>query len=264
MFLYLQVSNTEQRYKQLAAAFLLSLLLCACSAQTPPPPEDLAGQTAADATQAPWLALDSPDGERRLFESTARQDFLPLSRYFVTQQNLAYCGAASMTMVLNALHLPMPTAAEYPGYPLFTQNNVFNAATERVLSADTVARQGMTLEQLGKLLATYAVTTRVYSASDSSLEEFRRLAAENLRQPGNFVLVNYLRKTLGQKTGGHISPLAAYHEASDSFLILDVARFKYPPAWVGAAQLWQAMRTIDDASGKTRGFVLVSRPAKAQ
>jgi hypothetical protein len=55
--------------------------------------------------------------------------------------------------------------------------------------------------------------------------------------------------------------VAAYDLASDQFLILDVARFKYPPVWVKAERLWLAMNTIDRASGKTRGFVLVSRPA---
>lgn len=33
--------------------------------------------------------------------------------------------------------------------------------------------------------------------------------------------------------GGHHSPVAAYHQDSDSFLVLDVSRYK----WVGAARL---------------------------
>jgi hypothetical protein len=44
--------------------------------------------------------------------------------------------------------------------------------------------------------------------------------------------VNYQRGALGQKESGHISPLAAYNAASDRFLILDVAAYKYPPVWV--------------------------------
>jgi len=34
--------------------------------------------------------------------------------------------------------------------------------------------------------------------------------------------VNYKRSAIGQKGGGHISPLGAYDEISDSFLVLDV------------------------------------------
>jgi len=164
-------------------------------------------------------------------------------------------------MVLNALDIPAPIDPVYVRFPMFTQNNLFNAKTEQVVSAKKVAQQGMTLDQLGDLLATYPVETKVYHAGDSSLDQFRKLAVENLKQPGNFILVNYLRSSLGQQTSGHISPLGAYDQTSDHFLILDVARFKYPPVWVKTEQLWRAMNTIDEASGKTRGFVLVSRQA---
>ncbi len=68
---------------------------------------------------------------------------------------------------------------------------------------------------------------------------------------------------MGQERGGHISPLAAYHEETDRFLILDVARYKYPPVWVEAATLWEAMNTMDTTAGKTRGFVTVQLPESA-
>ncbi|MGB6297273.1 MAG: phytochelatin synthase family protein, partial [Rivularia sp. (in: cyanobacteria)] len=58
---------------------------------------------------------------------------------------------------------------------------------------------------------------------------------------------------------GHISPLAAYNKETDRFLILDVSRYKYPPVWVKAEDLWKAMNTKDSVSDKTRGFVLVSK-----
>ena len=72
------------------------------------------------------------------------------------------------------------------------------------------------------------------------------------------MIVNYLRKAIGQEKGGHISPLAAYDAETDCFLILDVSRYKYPPVWVTASQLFDAMNTPDsDNENKTRGFVLV-------
>ena len=127
------------------------------------------------------------------------------------------------------------------------------------MKPEVVARQGMTLQQMGQLLGSYQVDVKVHHAGDSSLEEFRRLAATNLKQENNFVLINYLRKAIGQKRGGHISPLAAYNEAEDRFLILDVSRYKYPPVWVKTADLWKAMNTTDSSVNKTRGFVLVSK-----
>lgn len=204
------------------------------------------------------INLNSSEGEKLLMDSKALQDFFPLSSQFVTQKNQAYCGVASSVMILNALSIPAPEAPEYAPYHLFTQENFFNTQTQKVVTPEVVSRKGMTLDQLGKLLESYSVKAEVHHSADSSLEEFRTLVVKNLQQPSNFVLVDYLRKAIGQETGGHISPLAAYNEQTDRFLILDVSRYKYPPVWVKAEDLWKAMATVDSDSGKTRGFVLIS------
>ncbi|MBD2566576.1 phytochelatin synthase family protein [Anabaena lutea] len=207
------------------------------------------------------IGFDTPEGEKLLIESKSRADFFPLSMQFVTQDNLAYCGVASIVMVLNSLKIPAPETPEYREFKVFTQDNFFsNEKTQQVIEQKKVAWSGMNLQQLGGLLSSYdGVKVQVYYGSNSSLEEFRKLAAENLKQPNNFVLVNYLRKEIGQERGGHISPLAAYNEVTDRFLIMDVSRYKYPPVWVKTADLWKAMSTVDVASGKTRGFVFVSK-----
>ena len=99
----------------------------------------------------------------------------------------------------------------------------------------------------------------MHHAADSSLDEFRKLASGYLGKPDHFVVINYLRKVIGQERGGHISPLAAYDSKADRFLILDVARYKYPPVWVTASDLFDAMNTQDaDNDNKTRGYVLVT------
>ncbi|MGH1395662.1 MAG: phytochelatin synthase family protein [Trichormus sp.] len=206
------------------------------------------------------ISFNSEQGKNLLLTSRAREDFFPLSMQFITQNNQAYCGVASIVMVLNSLEIPAPTAPEYSPYRVFTQENFFsNEKTKAVITPEKVARQGMTLAELGQLIASYSVDVKVYHAANTSLDEFRTLAAKNLRQPGNFVIVNYLRKEINQERGGHISPLAAYNEQTDRFLIMDVSRYKYPPVWVKTAELWQAMNTVDTVSAKTRGFVLVSK-----
>lgn len=90
-----------------------------------------------------------------------------------------------------------PTA-NFGEYHIFTQKNVLNEQTEKNLSAAVIARQGMTLDQLGQLLETYPVNAEVYHASEVTLAEFRQMVVENLQDPNNFVLVNYLRKTIAQ------------------------------------------------------------------
>ncbi|OUL37007.1 glutathione gamma-glutamylcysteinyltransferase [Nostoc sp. T09] len=206
------------------------------------------------------INFNSQEGETLLIESQSREDFFPLSSQFVTQNNQAYCGVASIVMVLNSLGIPAPEATQYKPYRVFTQENFFsNEKTKTVIAAEDVSRNGMTLDQLGGLLGSYGLKVRVYHAADISLDNFRKLASENLQQPGNFLIANYLRKAIGQEKGGHISPLAAYNRQTDRFLILDVSRYKYPPVWVKAEELWKAMATLDQSSGKTRGFVFVSK-----
>jgi hypothetical protein len=206
----------------------------------------------------------SDEGEKYFLESVARQAYFPISSNFVTQKTQAYCGVASMVMVLNALGLPAPSTPEYEPYHTFTQDNLLNEATDAILPRDLLARQGMTLDQLGGLLALHPVTVEVHHAADSGLDAFRAAARDALGAKDHFVIVNYLRKAIGQEIGGHISPLAAYDDKTDRFLILDVARYKYPPVWVKAADLFAAMNTPDAANeGRTRGFVLVAKSATA-
>lgn len=230
-----------------AATVAICLLAGNAHAQTLPLPESL-------------IDLRTGQGEQLLRDSDAFEAFIPLSANFVTQKTQAYCGVASMVMVLNALQLPAPAVSEYDPYHTFTQDNLLNEQTDRILPRELLAKQGMTLDQLGGILATQPVAVEVHHAADASLDSFRASARDYLGKEGQFVIINYLRKAIGQERGGHISPLAAYDAETDRFLILDVSRYKYPPVWVMAAELFAAMNTTDsDNENKTRGYVLVKR-----
>jgi len=236
-----------------AAIFLLGSVLLAGwpgvpNAETLPLPPNL-------------VAFDSDEGEALLVSADERDDFFALSSHFVTQINPAFCGPASIAMVLNALGVPRPPSDMTLGLGMFDQVNVFTEQTEAVKPQASIMRGGMTLDQVGGVLATYGVTADVHHAGDSNVDEFRDLATVALGDAeSDFVLVNYLRKALGQESGGHISPLAAYDIETDRFLILDVSRYKYPPVWVTTADLFAAMNTPDsDANDLTRGYVIVSQ-----
>lgn len=71
---------------------------------------------------------------------------------------------------------------------------------------------------------------------------------------------NYSRKVLGQTGDGHFSPVAAWDRETDSVLIMDVARFKYPPHWVPASLLYEAMLPYDASTSRPRGWLLIARP----
>ena len=228
------------------ATLILGLSTAGANADTLSLPDNLTG-------------FSTHDGEAYFGESDAHEAYFPLASNFLTQKTQAYCGVASIVMVLNALGLPAPAVPEYAPYRTFTQDNVLSERTDVVLSRETLGRQGMTLDQLGGILATQPVKAEVHHASDSSVEDFRKLASAYLREPGHFVIVNYLRKAMGEQTGGHISPLGAYDAKADRFLILDVARYKYPPVWVKTSDMFAAMNTPDAVNdNKSRGFVLVT------
>ena len=75
----------------------------------------------------------------------------------------------------------------------------------------------------------------------------------------SYIIVNFDRESLYGVRNGHISPLAAYNEETDRFLLLDVARYRYPPVWIKAVDLFEAMNTKDKAAGKYRGYVIISK-----
>jgi hypothetical protein len=203
------------------------------------------------------ISLDTPKGEQMLFSSTFHQSYMPLSMQFVTQNDQSYCGIATMVMVLNALNIQAPLTPEIAPFSTFTQNNLFNEKTELILPKATLLNEGMTLDQLGEMLNTFGLNIVVKHITTANIEEFLSLAKEYLGSPNHYVVVNYLRSSIGQESGGHISPLAAYDNNTDRFLILDVSRYKYPPVWVKSSELYAAMNTVDGSSGKHRGFILI-------
>lgn len=220
----------------------------------------------------------------RLARSAHKRDFFPLSNHFVSQDNRIFCGPASSAIVLNALRLGRQAGlpedrrsiarderAWLPkGYnPFFGKYTPGNVLTGRTKSRIEVLGKpieiagrlrpdfGLQLRQLAGVLRAHrlAVTIRVVGA-DADGENARREIAANLAARGDYVLVNYARKALGQKGGGHISPLGAYDGKSDSFLIMDVNPNRAPWVWVGADALIAAMRTFDTV--ENRGYLLIS------
>eukprot|EP01032_Pedospumella_encystans_P007655 gene7655-9160_t len=74
----------------------------------------------------------------------------------------------------------------------------------------------------------------------------------------NVMIASYSRRDLEQSGSGHFSPIGGYCAERDMVLIMDVARFKYPPHWVPLAALYQAMQRVDPETGKCRGYMLLS------
>src|SRR3972149_761299 len=202
---------------------------------------------------------DSAAGRTLRARIPADADYWQLSPAFAVQMTQSYCSVASAITVLNAMPIKKPVDPAYAPYAYFTQNNFFTPEVKKVISPQTVLAIGMTREQMAETLTRHGV--RATSIAGDTLDDstLRTLLQKALGDDGRFVLANYLRANLGQAGAGHWSVLAAYDAQSDSVLILDVAKYKYVPAWVAISTLRQAIATIDTTSNKARGLVVVSK-----
>ena len=201
---------------------------------------------------------DSETGKALRARIPPDADYWRLSPVFAVQQTQTYCAVASAITVLNAMPIKKPVDPAYAPYAYFTQSNYFTSEVAKVISPQTVLSQGMTRDEMTETLARHGVKAKSIAGDTVNEEALRALLQKALGDDGQFVLANYLRATLGQVGGGHWSALAAYDAQSDSVLILDVAKYKYAPAWVGIGTLQKAIATLDTTSNKARGLVIVA------
>jgi hypothetical protein len=207
------------------------------------------------------IALTQPKGQQRLMSSVSRQSYWPLTQYYETQRNQAYCSVATSVMALNALGIRRPESSLYPDFPFYSQADFFRNIDPQVANAAKVSKEGMTLDQLSVALQTFPVDVRKYHANDLTLAQFRELIRETTAQRDRFALLNFRRVEIGEVGGGHWSPLGAYDARSDTALLLDVARYKYPAVWVPVTQLYSGALAVDNVSHLSRGILIVQRHA---
>jgi hypothetical protein len=215
----------------------------------------------AQPAEPPPVYLDTPLGQSRLLGADSKGAYWPLSMYFETQKNQAYCAVASTVMALNALDTPRPENRVYPDYPFFTQDEFFNNVDPGIATPGEVSKSGQTLDQLANALESFPVKVDKYQAADPlwSESKFRDLIRQATEGDRSVMLLDFARRGIGQEGGGHWSPIAAYDSASDSALLLDVARYRYHPAWVGTPQLFRAASTVDTSSNLPRGALVLSK-----
>ena len=203
------------------------------------------------------VSLASPAG-RRLFREALdaghMEGFLALAEQFHTQSEPAFCGLGTLVMVLNALAID-------PGRPW---KGVWRWFSEDMLDCceplEQIEAHGITLPRLACIARCNGAHTEMTRAEESTEDAFREAIAASTTRPGEpHLVVSYSRRVLGQTGDGHFSPIGGYHPAEDLTLVLDVARFKYPPHWVPTPLLWSAMAPADAATGRSRGWLVLGR-----
>jgi len=203
------------------------------------------------------VAFSSAEGRTLFREALAQgtmENFFPLIEQFHTQAEPAFCGLGTLVMVLNALAIDPGRTWKGP-WRWYTEEHL-----DCCRPLDAVAREGITLNQLACLARCNGAKVDVHFAQDCGLDAFRAAIHEATSSVGKLhLVVAYDRATLGQTGSGHYSPIGGLNAARDLALVLDVARFKYPPHWIPIEALYRAMLPVDSASGRSRGFVRIQR-----
>jgi glutathione gamma-glutamylcysteinyltransferase len=182
------------------------------------------------------------------------EGWFALSEQFHTQSDPAFCGLGTLVVALNALEIDPGRVWKGP-WRWYGEELL-----DCCLPLEQVRERGVTLDQLACLARCNGAHARIDRADEASADALReavRNAAHRAR--GQVVVAGYSRKELGQTGDGHYSPIGGYHAARDLALVLDVARFKYPPHWVPIETLHRAMRAPDPATGRARGFIVLER-----
>lgn len=177
------------------------------------------------------------------------EGFFNLISHFVTQSEPAYCGLATLAMVLNALSID----------PCRKWKGLWRWFDETMLDwcepLEKVKVDGISFGKVVCLAHCAGANVEAYRTDESSVDEFRRLVVMCSTLSDTHLVSSYHRKAFKQTGTGHFSPIGGYHASTDMVLILDVARFKYPPHWVPLELLWEAMDTMDEATRRRRGYV---------
>jgi glutathione gamma-glutamylcysteinyltransferase len=201
------------------------------------------------------IAFSSQDGRQVFAEALSAgglEGYFPLAEQFHTQSDPAFCGLGSLVVALNALGIDPGRLWKGP-WRWFSEELL-----DCCVPLAEVRKRGLDIDELACLARCNGVYVELVRGDATNLAAFRSAIASAAGATGVLV-VSYDRSALGQTGSGHFSPVGGYHRVRDLALILDVARFKYPPHWVSVERLWQATQTIDPATGRARGW-LVFRP----
>ena len=201
------------------------------------------------------VAFSSPEGRQIFAEALADgglQGYFPLAEQFHTQSDPSFCGLGSLVVALNALGIDPGRLWKGP-WRWFAEDLL-----DCCVPLDEVKKRGLDIDELSCLARCNGADVEMARADRADLHAWRT-AITTASRGDAVVIASYDRAAMGQTGSGHFSPIGGYHSALDMALVLDVARFKYPPHWVSAERLFGAMQPVDAVTGRPRGWMVLRR-----
>lgn len=207
---------------------------------------------------------------REAMDKEYMEIYFTLAEQFVTQSEPAFCGVSTLTMVLNGLKLDPDRQWKGP-WRWFSESLL-----DCCKPLERVKVDGISFSEFACLARCNGAIIQTYQAGTVplSMETFREAVKKSTQSCKEILVINYNRQVLGQTGTGHFSPIGGYHPGNDQgilyiitnciyicmlVLILDVARFKYPPHWVSLGTVFQALSSVQSR----RGYILLSSPEKS-
>lgn len=179
-----------------------------------------------------------------------------LSQNFTTQTDPAFCGLSTLSMILNSLEVDPLQIWKYPWR--WYVDDMLNCCR----SLENIKQNGITIEEFSCLAKCNGLQSSFYRFNEISKEQFINDIKRSCSSNNEILVVSYDRKILGQTGSGHFSPIDLYNIENNMVLIFDVARFKYPLHWCSVDLLWDSFQTIDKATMKARGYILLKKDEK--
>ncbi len=200
----------------------------------------------SDATE-----FSSPLGRQLFAEALASGGFdgyFRVAEQFHTQAEPQFCGLGTLVVALNALAID--PGRRWRGVWRWFSEDLLDCC----VALEQIRQRGLDLDEVACLARCNGASVEMFRAETSDPSAWRASLKQAARGEG-VVVASYDRAGLDQTGSGHFSPIGGYHTARDLVLVLDVARFKYPPHWIPAERLWQAMQPVDPATGRSRGWL---------
>ena len=215
------------------------------------------------------LDYRSSESRTRLFRTLQTGyavPFLSLSSCYNTQSKLTYSGLNTLAIILNSLQID----------PRRKWKSIWRWYTDELLDncfyKDGIKGPGTTIDEFVYLAKCNGAIATIVRPNNSigHFEKFvqnlervctgeRQASDKNSNDeiPKELMAISYSREAVEQIGDGHYSPIAALDRETNSVLMLDTARYKYPPHWIPVELIFQAMLPIDTVTGKSRGYIVL-------
>lgn len=231
----------------------------------------------------PIIPVNSTDGRAMLMEALnlgTAVHYINLATHHQAQETGSYCSAATTATIMNSFSgdgAPAPTTYEHTPNAYHKQWSVLSGECARRVHTHNgeqfgpgfASTNGVTFDEMISFAHCWA-DVEATRASASTVAGFREAVASATsrqvrlgRNVTSVVAFNFNRPALAQEGEGHWSHIGAYHEERDMVLVMDVAKYKYPPFWVPVELAYASANTVDHTSGETRGWAVLT-PAPRQ